>query len=65
MRFAYESYDIPKSPLDGSTEIYRPEIPIRLLGARGEFFSLALVDTGADSGQPTGTFCLTLKVRCR
>ena len=44
MRFAYESYDIPKSPLDGSTEIYRPEIPIRLLGARGEFFSLALVD---------------------
>ena len=49
MRFADESDDIPKSPLDGSTEIYRPEIPIRLLGARGEFFSLALVDTGADS----------------
>ena len=37
MRFAYESYDIPKSPLDGSAEIYRPEIPIRLLGATGEF----------------------------
>jgi predicted aspartyl protease len=49
MRFVYERYDIPRSPLDGATEIYRPEIPIHLIGTRGEVFSLGLVDTGADS----------------
>ena len=49
MRFNYERYDSPCSPLDGSTEIYRPEIPIHLIGTRGEVFSLGLVDTGADS----------------
>lgn len=26
MKFAYKRYEIPKSPLDGSTEIHRPEI---------------------------------------
>lgn len=49
MRFVYERYDIPRSPLDGSTEIYRPEIPVHLIGTKGEVFSLGLVDTGADS----------------
>ena len=30
MRFAYKSYEIPKSPLDGSIEIFRPEILVRV-----------------------------------
>ena len=49
MRFAYKSYEIPKSPLDGSTEIHRPEIVVHLIGEAGEIHCLSLVDTGADS----------------
>ena len=49
MRFPYERYDVPTSPLNGQTEIFRPEIPIHLIGTSGEFFSMALIDTGADS----------------
>ena len=49
MRFAYKSYEIPKSPLDGSTEIFRPEIVVHLIGPTGDIFTLGLIDTGADS----------------
>lgn len=50
MRFAYRRYDTPvRSPLDGSTEIFRPEIPVRLIGSRGDVFVLGLLDTGSDS----------------
>ncbi len=49
MRFAYKRYEIPKSPLDGSTEIHRPEILVHLIGEAGDLFCLGLVDTGADS----------------
>lgn len=49
MRFAYKRYEIPKSPLDGSTEIYRPEIVAHLIGEAGEIYCLGLVDSGADS----------------
>lgn len=49
MRFAYKRYEIPKSPLDGSTEIHRPEIVVHLIGEAGEIYCLGLVDTGADS----------------
>ena len=49
MRFAYKSYEIPKSPLDGATEIHRPEILVQLVGRTGALHTLGLVDTGADS----------------
>ena len=49
MRFAYKRYEIPKSPLDGATEIYRPEIVVHLIGEAGEIYCLGLVDSGADS----------------
>lgn len=49
MKFDYKRYEIPKSPLDGSTEIHRPEILVHLIGEAGDLFCLGLVDTGADS----------------
>ncbi len=49
MKFAYKRYEIPKSPLDGSTEIHRPEIVVHLIGEAGEIYCSGLVDTGADS----------------
>ncbi|MFM9959632.1 MAG: hypothetical protein ACKV2Q_00195 [Planctomycetaceae bacterium] len=49
MRFAYKSYEIPKSPLDGSTEIFRPEIVVHLIGSTDDIYALGLVDCGADS----------------
>ena len=49
MRFAYKSYEIPKSPLDGSTEIFRPEILTHLIGSTGDIYTMGLIDTGADS----------------
>ena len=64
MRFAYERYDIPKSPLDGSTKIYRPEIPIHLLGKTGELFSYGLVDTGADSVVISTTIAEHIGAQC-
>lgn len=64
MRFAYRRYDTPtESPLDGVTEIYRPEIPVRLIGSRGDLFVLGLLDTGSDSGVGA---CMASEVnRCR
>lgn len=50
MRFAYRRYDTPEqSPLDGATEVFRPEIPVRLIGSRGDVYVLGLLDTGSDS----------------
>lgn len=49
MRFAFKSYEIPSSPLDGATEIFRPEIVVHLIGSAGDVFTLGLIDTGADS----------------
>jgi|GEM_PF-1905402 len=49
MKFDYQRYEIPKSPLDGATEIHRPEIMVHLIGGTGDLFCLGLVDTGADS----------------
>ena len=63
MRFPYERYDVSKSPLNGEMEIFRPEIPIHLIGASGEFFSLALVDTGADSVVIGSTIAQRIGVR--
>lgn len=28
MRFPYQHYEIPASPVNGSTDLYRPEIPL-------------------------------------
>ena len=50
MRFAYRRYDTPEeSPLDGVAEVFRPEIPVRLIGAHGDVYVLGLLDTGSDS----------------
>ena len=50
MRFAYRRYDTPgKSPLNGATEVFRPEIPVRLIGSRGDVYVLGLLDTGSES----------------
>ncbi len=46
MKFAYRRYDTPeKSPLDGATEVFRPEIPVRLIGKRGDVYVLGLLDS--------------------
>ena len=50
MKFAYRRYDTPvRSPLDGETEVFRPEIPVRLIGSLSDVFVLGLLDTGSDS----------------
>jgi len=48
MRFPYQHYEIPISPVDGSTDLYRPEIPLHLIGESDELFLFGLLDTGAD-----------------
>lgn len=49
MKFAYQCYEIPASPLDQSVELFRPEIPLRLIGETGEIRVFGLLDTGADA----------------
>lgn len=49
MRFWYEWYEVaPSRTADGLTDLYRPEIPLRVIGKTGEAFLLGLLDTGAD-----------------
>lgn len=49
MKFAYQCYEIPASPLDQSVELFRPEIPLRLIGETGDIRVFGLLDTGADA----------------
>ena len=49
MKFAYQCYEIPTSPLDQSVELFRPEIPLRLIGETGDIRVFGLLDTGADA----------------
>ena len=48
MRFAYQSYEVEPSPAFGGGVLYRPEIPLRVIGQAGDANFFALVDTGAD-----------------
>lgn len=49
MRFAYGRYEVEPTPSQpGVTVIYRPVIPIRLIGTTGEAVFYGLLDTGAD-----------------
>ena len=48
MRFPFQDYEISASPIDGATVIYRPEIPVHLIGESGDLYLMGLLDTGAD-----------------
>jgi hypothetical protein len=48
MRFPYQHYRTPPSLLDGSEELWRPEIPLHLIGKTGGLFTYGLLDSGAD-----------------
>ena len=48
MRFPFQDYEIPASPIDGATVIFRPEIPLHLIGETGDLYLMGLLDTGAD-----------------
>ena len=48
MRFPYQEYEIFASPIDGTVTLYRPEIPLHLIGESDELFVFGLLDTGAD-----------------
>ncbi len=48
MKFAYQRYEVEASPAFGGGLLYRPEIPLRVIGQAGDANFLALVDTGAD-----------------
>lgn len=48
MRFPYQHYRTPPSLLDGAEELWRPEIPLHLIGKTGELFTYGLLDSGAD-----------------
>ncbi len=49
MRFPYRAYDVQRSPARPSpTKLYRPVIPIRVVGASADAVLFGLVDTGAD-----------------
>ena len=48
MKFPYQHYCTAPSPLDGSEELWRPEIPLHLIGQTDELFSRGLLDSSAD-----------------
>lgn len=49
MIFPYRAYDVEPTPSRPRTSvIYRPVIPIRLIGLAGDAVVLGLLDTGAD-----------------
>lgn len=48
MKFPYQCYEIAASPLDGTTELFRPEILLHLIGESGDLHAFGLLDTGAD-----------------
>lgn len=50
MRFPYQRYEVDAAPgfVGVGGVLYRPEIPIRVIGVTGDASFLALVDTGAD-----------------
>jgi hypothetical protein len=48
MIFPYVRYEIDPTPAIPSGEVYRPRIPIRVIGPEGTVQVFALVDTGAD-----------------
>lgn len=48
MRFAYRQYEVAPTPSLPDGILYRPEIPVRVIGRAGSELLLALADTGAD-----------------
>lgn len=48
MKFSYQRYEVEVAPGFSEGILYRPEIPIRVIGLTGDASFLALVDTGAD-----------------
>ncbi len=49
MRFAYRPFEVRPTPAQpGVSVIYRPLIPVRVIGSTGDLALLALLDTGAD-----------------
>ena len=48
MKFPFQHYRTPPSLVDGSEELWRPEIPLHLIGTKSELFTYGLLDSGAD-----------------
>lgn len=48
MKFPYQRYEVNASPTLPGSVLYRPEVPIRVIGLAGSASFLALADTGAD-----------------
>lgn len=48
MKFAYQRYEVEPTAALPEGVLYRPEIPIRVIGPTGDASFLALIDTGAD-----------------
>ncbi len=48
MKFSYQHYRTPPSLVDGSEELWRPELPLHLIGTKRELFTYGLLDSGAD-----------------
>lgn len=48
MRFPYQQYQVAPTPTLPTGILYRPEVPLRIIGATDDARFFALVDTGAD-----------------
>src|SRR5438132_5220550 len=48
MSFPYQRYQVEPSATLPDGVLYRPELPIRIIGAAGDASFFALADTGAD-----------------
>ena len=48
MKFPYQRYTVTPSPSVPDGILYRPEVPLRVIGSIGDASFLALVDSGAD-----------------
>jgi predicted aspartyl protease len=49
MKFSYQRYVVTPSAAVRTGVLYRPEVPLRVIGPDGEAYLYALLDTGADT----------------
>lgn len=55
MRFPFRWYEVaPSATTEGTTDLYRPEVPIRLIGRSGEAFVLRLSQFSLEFGVAAG-----------
>jgi hypothetical protein len=63
MRFEYQRYEVEPSATISDGILYRPEVPIEIIGPSRRRFTFALLDTGADETVLPASFARRLGIR--